>query len=216
MRCASFMKTMMAAMVGASIFALAAPANAAVIIGTGNLLGNPALTGGTQVTFNQTGTYSAYSESGLTISGPVRVTNEFPNAFNTTGTSLDNNQGGTPILSFTFAQPVGAFAFNFGGSDMVWTLSAFSGATLIETLQISPTLGSNNKDYFGLSGSNITSATLVGGGDWVFVDNFTFNSAVAAAVPEPATWAMMLFGFGAVGFSMRSARRRSISGCATA
>ena len=30
---------------------------------------------------------------------------------------------------------------------------------------------------------------------------------IAQAVPEPATWAMMLFGFGAVGFGMR--RRRS-------
>ena len=29
----------------------------------------------------------------------------------------------------------------------------------------------------------------------------------AAAVPEPATWAMMLFGFGAVGFAMRRRRR---------
>ena len=29
------------------------------------------------------------------------------------------------------------------------------------------------------------------------------------AVPEPGTWAMMLLGFGAIGFSMRSRRRRS-------
>ncbi len=32
---------------------------------------------------------------------------------------------------------------------------------------------------------------------------------VAAAVPEPATWMMMLFGFGLIGFGMRSAKRRS-------
>jgi hypothetical protein len=32
--------------------------------------------------------------------------------------------------------------------------------------------------------------------------NFTTTNAVAP-VPEPATWAMMLFGFGAVGYSMR-------------
>lgn len=34
----------------------------------------------------------------------------------------------------------------------------------------------------------------------------TITGALPAAVPEPATWAMMLFGFGATGFSMR--RRR--------
>jgi hypothetical protein len=42
------------------------------------------------------------------------------------------------------------------------------------------------------------------GGDASFSGNINF---AAAAVPEPATWAMMLFGFGAVGYSMRSRRR---------
>jgi hypothetical protein len=31
-----------------------------------------------------------------------------------------------------------------------------------------------------------------------------------AAVPEPSTWAMMLLGFGAVGFSLRRSQRRSL------
>jgi hypothetical protein len=34
-------------------------------------------------------------------------------------------------------------------------------------------------------------------------------SAVSAAVPEPATWAMMLFGIGGIGATMRMARRKS-------
>ena len=189
----------------AVIAGIAAPASAAALIGRGDPLAVKALTGGTQITFSQPGTYQSFSEGGLTISGPVRVTNEFSSAFNTTGASLDNNRGGTPAVTFSFAQPVGAFAFNFGGTDMTWTLSAFAGSTLLETLRISPTLGSNNKDYFGLSGANITSATLVGGGDWVFVDNFTF-AAAAGAIPEPATWAMMLLGFGLMGAFMRSAK----------
>ena len=33
-------------------------------------------------------------------------------------------------------------------------------------------------------------------------------SSVQSAVPEPATWAMMLFGFGAIGFAMRRKRVR--------
>ncbi len=49
------------------------------------------------------------------------------------------------------------------------------------------------------------------------VDKFTFNreglsNAVlfqTGAVPEPATWAMMLLGFGGMGVAMRRARRRS-------
>jgi hypothetical protein len=56
-----------------------------------------------------------------------------------------------------------------------------------------------------------------GGGDWGFSDAFcgstsytlTYNytpHAVGAAVPEPGTWAMMLLGFGAIGFTMRQRR----------
>lgn len=33
----------------------------------------------------------------------------------------------------------------------------------------------------------------------------------ASAVPEPSTWAMMLFGFGAVGWGMRRARRQTLT-----
>ncbi len=36
-----------------------------------------------------------------------------------------------------------------------------------------------------------------------------FSVAQAAAVPEPATWAMMLIGFGAIGVAMRRRRRSS-------
>lgn len=42
----------------------------------------------------------------------------------------------------------------------------------------------------------------------VFGPNFEYSVAVAA-VPEPATWAMMLFGFAAIGFAVR--HRRSVT-----
>ena len=37
-----------------------------------------------------------------------------------------------------------------------------------------------------------------------------FNDSLAAAVPEPATWAMMIIGFGAVGSMVRTTRRRNV------
>jgi PEP-CTERM motif len=37
------------------------------------------------------------------------------------------------------------------------------------------------------------------------------GSITAAAVPEPATWAVMLAGFGAVGATLRSGRRRQLA-----
>lgn len=39
--------------------------------------------------------------------------------------------------------------------------------------------------------------------------HFTFRGGAVGGVPEPATWAMMLLGFGAVGLAVRRARRRS-------
>lgn len=46
--------------------------------------------------------------------------------------------------------------------------------------------------------------------DGVYSDNtgaFTIN--ISQAVPEPATWAMMLMGFGMIGFGLRSYQRKS-------
>lgn len=45
-------------------------------------------------------------------------------------------------------------------------------------------------------------------GNGSYGGNATF---MPAAVPEPATWAMMLLGFGAIGFSMRKRRRPTLA-----
>ena len=43
---------------------------------------------------------------------------------------------------------------------------------------------------------------------------FTSAQAFAASVPEPGTWAMMLGGFGAVGFAMRRRKKEARSAVA--
>jgi hypothetical protein len=50
-------------------------------------------------------------------------------------------------------------------------------------------------------GNNILTVTGTTGGEASFSGNLSF--AASSAVPEPATWGMMLIGFGAVGYSMR-------------
>lgn len=45
------------------------------------------------------------------------------------------------------------------------------------------------------------------GFDQLVLDNISIN-AISSAVPEPATWAMMIIGFGAVGTMVRTSRRR--------
>ena len=43
----------------------------------------------------------------------------------------------------------------------------------------------------------------------LFKQNSVTLGSVPAPVPEPATWAMMLLGFGGIGFALRRGRRRS-------
>ena len=52
-------------------------------------------------------------------------------------------------------------------------------------------------------------AGLFGGGTHVAIDNLSINAT--PAVPEPATWAMMILGMGAVGFAMRRSRKSKVN-----
>ena len=60
-----------------------------------------------------------------------------------------------------------------------------------------------NADYTGADVTRAYSGTTYGAsGDTIGALQTTFNS-VNTAVPEPATWALMLLGFGMVGYAMR-------------
>lgn len=71
--------------------------------------------------------------------------------------------------------------------------------------------GGSFTNFAGLAGTfdRLTFDATNGGGGFQ-LDNVNLR-AVQGAVPEPATWAMMLLGFGAVGYSMRRSRRAKIS-----
>jgi hypothetical protein len=47
-----------------------------------------------------------------------------------------------------------------------------------------------------------------GGANFVAYDDITFGSATPGGIPEPATWAMMLMGFGGLGAAIRTNKRR--------
>ena len=100
----------------------------------------------------------------------------------------------------------------FGGSAGTGNISF--GTNTIADLNIQ----SSNLDFTQLFGSAIlftgspSSPTFalgtfnLSGGFTSGASTLTISQAAVAAVPEPGTWAMMLLGFGAVGFAVR--RRR--------
>jgi hypothetical protein len=117
------------------------------------------------------------------------------------GITITRSDGGL----FTFNGLDLTYAFNdqnasFGGGLATFT---FNGGTSVLTRTFDNLAGFQtfNFDASGLSSVRISSASPFQ------IDNVRLTAA--AAVPEPATWAMMLFGFGAIGYSMR--RRRAVS-----
>jgi hypothetical protein len=59
---------------------------------------------------------------------------------------------------------------------------------------------------FGTTGGTITLADTRG---WSNAVLYTTGSPPPPSVPEPATWAMMLLGFGAAGTAIRRSRRKA-------
>jgi len=202
---------------GLSIAGQATGAVIAIQTTPGGVAAATGLTGPT-LDFNDLtpGTRGSVSGGGVTITsdlGDLVIDNEYPGQFNTFGRSLSNEGWAFNELTFSFAAPVDGFGFFFGASDYVWTLTAYDAANnVLESFDISPVKASNAGDFFGFTGAGIARARLTNASgimDYVFLDNVTLGAAgPISAVPEPATWAMMIAGFGAVGALARSQRRR--------
>lgn len=108
-------------------------------------------------------------------------------------------------LTFTFANAVNSFGANFFSlnNNQARTFVTVGGQTF-NPLPLSPSfLGFVSTTPF----TSVTFSTPTSGGsnDQFGVDNVT----IGGAVPEPATWALMILGMGAVGFAMRRAKRNS-------
>jgi hypothetical protein len=105
---------------------------------------------------------------------------------------FENNPG--------FADPTAAVVVNFGSIGTVTGVGGLGGwQTYTNTFQATgPTT------TFSLN------ETLGGSNGGVFLDNISITSAV----PEPATWALMLLGFGAIGWTLRGSRGKQAAATA--
>ncbi|GAA4712082.1 PEPxxWA-CTERM sorting domain-containing protein [Sphingomonas lutea] len=95
-----------------------------------------------------------------------------------------------------------AFFFGVGNVVNVW-----SGANGTGTLLASQTFGQNCtptclQTSYSMFFANALSVTISPNANGTGLDNLRIGS-----VPEPATWAMMLLGFGAIGYRIRRRRR---------
>ena len=139
--------------------------------------------------------------------------------FNCTGTtycpgffgtrSFGNGNSGsvfyaTPdTATFTFANAVDAFGMDILslGTDGATTYSAMVNGI---SYNIATNYSSGATLFFGLTGGSFTSVTFFGTApnDGIDFDDLAFHAA-GDVVPEPASWALLIVGFGLTGAAMR-------------
>ena len=88
-------------------------------------------------------------------------------------------------------------------------LSVYNGATLLGSVNVTANMNDYVDQFIGLSSTTPFNRVTVSYGAntnlYTYIDDFQLG----APVPEPSTWAMMLFGFGGIGVAMRLSKRRS-------
>lgn len=114
-------------------------------------------------------------------------------------------------MTFTFAGPITAFGgeINWVSNNDPVTIAAYdSSGNLLDSLTLSS--GEANLQtpdaFYGFidSSADIKSFVLTDG--YIGIENIE-SIGLSGGVPEPAAWAMMLLGFGAVGAAMRFSRQ---------
>lgn len=144
---------------------------------------------------------SVFAASGPTAARP---------AVGSTGNFGAVLSGGTYTINFA---PASGFSFQLGSLDTYNSLTlnfanspsiTYLGGQIINDLTFpsgNQVSGETNGriTYTGTAGELITGATFTSTGNSFEFDNL----ATQAAVPEPATWAMFILGFGVIGTSMR-------------
>ena len=138
--------------------------------------------------------------------------------------NTENGAGTGPYVGWYAQRTLNPFlTFNFAGNPFINTISIHldnsqfggvvapaailvDGASQIFTAPAPGTIGTVNLTGLNLSGGSHTIQFMQPNSNtWTFVSEISF---FGTAVPEPATWAMMIGGFGLVGATMRRRRIR--------
>ena len=134
-----------------------------------------------------------------------------------TGNVLSNNSGdnaninaaltalgyGGPVISYG-ALPSGSIITPLNGAPAVNFPGLFNG-TLFLGVHYGGGQGGGQTTFYRVNASNLDIIGL----NLSASSTATVLAQVAASVPEPASWALMLAGFGAIGYTLRRGKRQT-------
>lgn len=162
---------------------------------------------------------ATYTVSGVIFSTVVPTGSlQFLTSPNNTNALIGGFSTGLPELRADFLSAltgtVSVDLGDYGGDPDLLFLQLFDASnTSLGFTSLLTTSSDTTLHTLSLSGANIAYAIFGArppslSGSSALADNFTFISTLnVSAIPEPATWAMTLIGFGAIGVVLR--RRRS-------
>lgn len=178
----------------AGVFLAVAPASAA------DLVVNGGFETGTFTGFTRFGDTSASGLAG-NFPGIPAVSQSIRSYFgNTNGTVSGVYQDVATVLGQTYAV---SFLFEYDGGVPGTATLSFGGVPLY-AFASSRSAGFQTLTFNTVATSTLSRLTYAytTGASNLNIDNFSVN-AVGAPVPEPATWGMMLLGFGGLGYALR-------------
>ncbi len=189
------------ALIGAASLSLAGPANAAIITFSG--LTSPG------------SIFTTLTEAGFIITRTVGTVNQSSIGNPAPAVSFGGFGG---IIEITRS---GGGTFSFAGFDLInsatptnagYFAQGFLGSSLVGFSTGAPTAGTTLAGIGGIVGTldrltiNVNNLT-VGQAIAASIDNINVSATVVPTVPEPATWGLMLAGFGLVGASLRRGKQ---------
>ena len=172
---------------------------------------------------NYSGTGSTTTDGALLSGGTGDLTDGVIAGANWFG--VENSAGTGPYVGWLASRTLNpTVTFNFAGTPTINGISihldnsGFGGvfapaAILINNVSQSftappaGTVGFVNFTGLGLAGNSLTVQFQQANNSWAFVSEVSFDGATGA-IPEPASWAMLIAGFGFVGAMQR--RRRTV------
>jgi hypothetical protein len=147
------------------------------------------------------GTFSFLSTAPIVVSGPGLITTVYPTGSNL----LSGSFSASSLIGSRLGTSGATFASGVIGTTISFT-SDFLSFDALSLLDRSTSLTAIAPGSFPATNRALRTFRAVSGGQFSADPNPT---ALAAAVPETATWTMLLAGFGLVGFSMR--RRKAVA-----